>query len=314
MPSWGTKKPRTLRQKPPGPLPPPRPTLPSPPSVPSPPPTLPSPPSVPPPLPLPLLFQAHLIIVGGDNDDAGPSAVATSDQGRHTVEDDAGSNAALPSLPGNRPEHNDAVATSGQGWHSVDDDVGPSAAATSVPGNRSDHDDALATSGQGTHNVDGDAGPSGAASLPRGKQFKTTKRRRKECMEEQRAMMNSLMEEQANLRRETEAYRRRLEIQKASNSVLQEMPEKAAAAAPAHHNNLDLELRLRQPSPPALVRHPTLDGVRPLGETTAAWRSGWELQMQMQSADSKVASWLARKRRMEILREKKMHKRARRSD
>ncbi|CAD5190868.1 unnamed protein product, partial [Musa acuminata subsp. malaccensis] len=100
--------------------------------------------------------------VGGDNDDAGPSAVATSDQGRHTVEDDTGSNAALPSLPGNRPEHNDAVVTSGQGWHSVDDDVGPSAAATSVPGNRSEHDDALATSGQGTHNVDGDAGPSAA--------------------------------------------------------------------------------------------------------------------------------------------------------
>ncbi|XP_064938742.1 formin-like protein 8 [Musa acuminata AAA Group] len=158
MPSWGTKKPRTLRHKPPGPLPPPPPTLPSPPSVPSPPLTLPSPPSVPP-LPLPLLFQAHLIIVGGDNDDAGPSAVATSDQGRHTVEDDTGSNAALPSLPGIRPEHNDAVATSGQGWHSVDDDVGPSAPATSVLGNRSEHDDALATSGQGTHNVDGDAGP-----------------------------------------------------------------------------------------------------------------------------------------------------------
>ncbi|CAL9064013.1 unnamed protein product [Musa banksii] len=133
-------------------------------------------------------------------------------------------------------------------------------------------------------------------------------------MEEQRAMMNSLMEEQANLRRETEAYRRRLEIQKASNSVLQEMPEKAAAAAPAHQNKLDLELRLSQPSPRALVRHPTLDGVRPPGEMTAAWRSVWELQMQMQSADSKVASRLARKRRMEILTEKKMHKRARRSD
>ncbi|CAL9081659.1 unnamed protein product [Musa acuminata var. zebrina] len=47
MPSWGTKKPRTLRHKPPGPLPPPPPTLPSPPSVPSP--------------PLPLLFQVHLL-------------------------------------------------------------------------------------------------------------------------------------------------------------------------------------------------------------------------------------------------------------
>ncbi|XP_009406343.2 classical arabinogalactan protein 9-like [Musa acuminata AAA Group] len=198
MPSWGTKKPPTLRHKPPGPLPPPPPTLPSPPSVPSPPPTLPSPPSVPPPPPPPppplpsppynvppppppiaekeggegcgrprspspvtsLSFRGSR--VGGDNDDAGPSAVATSDQGRHTVEDDTGSNAALPSLPGNRPEHNDAVVTSGQGWHSVDDDVGPSAAATSVPGNRSEHDDALATSGQGTHNVDGDAGPSAA--------------------------------------------------------------------------------------------------------------------------------------------------------
>ncbi|CAL9147351.1 unnamed protein product, partial [Musa hybrid cultivar] len=53
--------------------------------------------------------------VGGDNDEARPSAVATSDQGRHTVEDDAGSNAALPSLQGNRPEHNDAVATTGKG-------------------------------------------------------------------------------------------------------------------------------------------------------------------------------------------------------
>ncbi|CAL9759779.1 unnamed protein product [Musa acuminata subsp. burmannicoides] len=181
MPSWGTKKPPTLRHKPPGPLPPPPPTLPSPPSVPLPSPPLPSPPyNVPPPPPpigekeggegcgrprspspvTSLSFRGSR--VGGDNDDAGPSAVATSDQGRHTVEDDAGSNAALPSLPGNRPEHNDAVVTSGQGWHSVDDDVGPSAAATSVPGNRSEHDDALATSGQGTHNVDGDAGPSAA--------------------------------------------------------------------------------------------------------------------------------------------------------
>ncbi|CAL9064012.1 unnamed protein product [Musa banksii] len=163
MPSWGTKKPRTLLH-----------LL----SRPSPPPPLPSPPyNVPPPPPpiaekeggegcgrprspspvTSLSFRGSR--VGGDNDDAGPSAVATSDQGRHTVEDDTGSNAALPSLPGIRPEHNDAVATSGQGWHSVDDDVGPSAPATSVLGNRSEHDDALATSGQGTHNVDGDAGP-----------------------------------------------------------------------------------------------------------------------------------------------------------
>ncbi|URD76227.1 hypothetical protein MUK42_09407 [Musa troglodytarum] len=329
MPSRSTKKPCTLLHKPPGPLPPP--TLPSPPSVPPSAPPLPSPPYNVPPLPPPTADE-----VGGDGC-GGPRSASPvtplSFPGNGGDNDDAGSSAALPSLPGNRPEHNNAVATSGQGWHSVDDDVGPSAAPPSVPGNRSKHDDALATSGQGTHTVDGDAGPSaappsvprnrsenndagpsGAAPLPWGMQFKDMKRRRKESMEEQRATMNSLMEEQANLKRETEAYRRRLEIQKTSNSVLQQMQEKAAAAAPAHHINLDLELRLRQPSPPALVRHPTLAGVRPPGETTAAWQSGWELQMQMQSADSKVASRLARKRRMEILKEKKMHKRARRSD
>ncbi|RWW44452.1 hypothetical protein BHE74_00049794, partial [Ensete ventricosum] len=179
MSSWGTKKPRTLRHKPPGPLPPLPLTLPSPPSIRPPP--LPSPPYNvhPPPSPTaekeggegcggtrfpspvtPLSFPGSR--AGGDNDDARPTAVATTGHGRHTVENDAGSSAPLPSLPGNSPEHNDAVATSGHGWYTVDDDVGPSAAAPPVPWNRSEHDDALATSGQGTHTVDDDAGPSAA--------------------------------------------------------------------------------------------------------------------------------------------------------
>ncbi|CAL9072513.1 unnamed protein product [Musa textilis] len=308
MPRWGTKKPRTLGHKPPGPLPLLPPTLPSPPSVPPSAPPLPSPPyNVPPPPPpaadegrgygrrgprssspvIPLSFPGS----GDDNDDAGPIAVATPGQGRHIVEDDAGSSAALSALPGNRPEHNDGVATSGQGRNTVVDDIGPSAAPPVVLANRSEHDDASATSRQETHKVDGDAGPSapppsvprkrsehndagprGAAPLPRGNQFKKPKRRCKEL-------------------------------------------EKAAAApAPAHHINLDLELRLRQPSPPALVHHPTLASVRPPGETSEALRWGWELQLQIQSEDRKEASRLARKRRMETRREKKMQRKARRSD
>ncbi|XP_064948573.1 uncharacterized protein LOC135598538 isoform X4 [Musa acuminata AAA Group] len=236
----------------------------------------------------PLLFSGG----NGDKDEAGPSAVATSGHSRHIVEDDAGSSAALPSLPGNRPEHNDGVATSGQGRHTVVDDVGPSVAPPSVLGNRSEHDDALATSRQETHTVDGDAGssapppsvprnrsenndagPRGAAPLPRGKQFKNPKRWCKEAA-----------------------------------------AAPAPAPAPDHHINLDLELRLCQPSPPALVRHPTLASVRPPEETSEALRWGWELQLQIQSEDRKEASRLARKRRMEIQREKKMQKKAKRSD
>ncbi|CAL9064035.1 uncharacterized protein LOC103984188 isoform X1 [Musa acuminata AAA Group] len=283
--SWGTTKPRTL------------------------PPTLPSLPyNVPHPSPptayegggdgcggprsaspvTPLLFSGG----NGDKDEAGPSAVATSGHSRHIVEDGAGSSAALPSLPGNRPEHNDGVATSGQGRHTVVDDVGPSVAPPSVLGNRSEHDDALATSRQETHTVDGDAGssapppsvprnrsenndagPRGAAPLPRGKQFKNPKRWCKEAA-----------------------------------------AAPAPAPAPDHHINLDLELRLCQPSPPALVRHPTLASVRPPEETSEALLWGWELQLQIQSEDRKEASRLARKRRMEIQREKKMQKKAKRSD
>ncbi|CAL9759780.1 unnamed protein product, partial [Musa acuminata subsp. burmannicoides] len=272
--SWGTKKPRTL--------PPTLPSLPY--NVPHPPPPTADegggdgcggPRSASP--VTPLSFSGS----NGDKDEAGPSAVATSGHSRHTVENDAGSSAALPSLPGNRPEHNDGVATSGHGRHTVVDDVGPRVAPPSVLGNRSEHDDALATSRQETHTVDGDAGssapppsvprnrsvnndagPRGAAPLPRGKQFKNPKRWCKEL-------------------------------------------EKAAAApAPAHHIKLDLEFRLCQPSPPALVRHPTLASVRPPGETSEALRWGWELQLQIQGEDRKEASRLARKRRMEIQKEK----------
>ncbi|RWW60609.1 hypothetical protein BHE74_00032419 [Ensete ventricosum] len=287
MSSWGTKKPRTLRHKPPGP-----------------PSTLPSPPSVPPPPPptadegggdgcggprssspvTPLSFPGNR----GDNDDAGPSALATLGQSRHIVENDFGSSAALPSLPGNRPDHNDSLATSGHGRHIVVDDVGPSE---------------LATSRQETHTVDGDTGPSappfsvprnrsenndagprGAAPLPRGKQFKNPKRRRKEVRKKKGGKQFFLLE------------------------------KAAAALAHAHHISLDLELRLRQPSPPAPVHHPTLASVRPPGETAAALRWGCELQLRKQSADRKEVSRLARKRRMEIQREKKMQKKAKGSD
>ncbi|CAL9759781.1 unnamed protein product, partial [Musa acuminata subsp. burmannicoides] len=275
--SWGTKKPRTL--------PPTLPSLPY--NVPHPPPPTADegggdgcggPRSASP--VTPLSFSGS----NGDKDEAGQSAVATSCHSRHIVEHDAVSRAALPSLPGNRPEHNDGVATSGQGRHTVVDDVGPSVAPPSVLGNRSEHDDALATLRQETHTVDGDAGssapppsgprnrsenndagPRGAAPLPRGKQFKNPK------------------------------------------WWCKELEKAAAAPAPAHHIKLDLSFAsasLHHRRSSAIRRSPASDR---RGDVRGV-AVGMELQLQIQGEDRKEASRLARKRRMEIQRRRRCRK------